>query len=447
MFRRSFKTLFFLSVVLFFAAATFAEPRIGQLLEEAMAARKTESVSDVSDKFIIAANSASSNNQRSNVLFIFSDYLLDKQEWEKAIQVQHRIIDYGNPSSQAGAYYNLIRANLELNKIDDAKIAAVELNACPEGESMRAHAHSMKKLAPTSVHARISDLLTETAANPYLVGASKIETQPSSSTQTTSAQIAPYSQIETTPSEAQPLHETKSPEQRDSNPFSVIIGGWNSVLKGNLDSQGMSLDFDNDLSSDRETSLTIAAEYSPNKRDKYKATYVNFSFSGTLNKTFIHSGRTYNPGAEFHVRSKFIDLEGFREMRQRSRVTWGVLYGLMLTDSDLEIAQSIPGTRQITTWESRFGYPYLGLAARSNHGGSLGWEASGKFFVWNGDGRYKTHDLELKLLLGQGSRGISSKRKFWGYLGYRDFCWDGDFGEDRIELRFSGPILGIEFFF
>ena len=131
MFRSSFKTLLFLSAGLLFAATTVAEPKIGQLLEEAMAARKTENVSEVSDKFIIAANSASSNNQRSNVLFIFSDYLLDKNEWEKAIQVQYRIIEYGNPSSQAGAYYNLIRANLELNKIDDAKMAAVELNACP----------------------------------------------------------------------------------------------------------------------------------------------------------------------------------------------------------------------------------------------------------------------------------------------------------------------------
>jgi len=307
---------------------------------------------------------------------------------------------------------------------------------------MRTHAHSMKKLAPNSIHAKISDLLTETAANPYLVGTSQTQTQLSSSAQIeTSLPIAPA------PIESQPIPATTAPEQRDSKQFSVIVGGWNSALVGDLDSQGMSLDFDNDLSSDRETSLAIAAEYSPNPRDKYKATYVNFSFSGTLNKTFVHSGRTYNPGAEFHMRSRFIDLEGFKEMRQRSRVTWGVLYGLMLTDSDLEIAQSIPGTRQITTWDSHFGYPYLGLAARSNHGGNIGWEASGKFFLWNGDGRYRTHDLELKLLLGQGSRSISSKRKFWGYLGYRDFCWDGDFDEDRVELHLSGPILGIEFFF
>jgi hypothetical protein len=119
----------------------------------------------------------------------------------------------------------------------------------------------------------------------------------------------------------------------------------------------------------------------------------------------------------------------------------------MLTDSDLEIAQNIPGIRQITTWDSRFGYPYLGLAAISNHSGNVGWEASGKFFVWNGDGRYNTHDLELKLLLGQSSRKKSSALKFRGYLGYRDFRWDGDFDEDAIVVRFSGPIFGLEFFF
>ena len=442
MFHRSFKTLFFLSVVLSFTVASFADPLIGQLLEEAMAARNSESVADVSDKFISAANAAESYQRRSNVLFIFSDYLMDKQEWEKTKLVQYRIIEYGSPTSQASAYYNLIRANLELNKIDDARIAAVQLNACPAGESMRAHARSMKELAPNSIHARIADLLAETALNPRLADSPQMPTQlPSLAPSEESSQNADV------PSETQPLPETKAPESDYSQQYSVLIGGWNSALRGNLDSQGMSLDFGGDLSSDRETSVAIAAEYSPNSKNKFKATYVNFSFNGTLNKTFVHSGKTYNPGAEFRLRSKFIDLEGFREMRQRSRVTFGVLYGIMLTDSDLEIAQNIPGVRQITNWESRFGYPYLGVAARSNHGGSFGWEASGKFFVWNGDGRYRTHDLEFKLLFGQGSRKISSNRKFWGYLGYRDFCWDGDFDEDKIELRFSGPILGIEFFF
>ncbi len=431
-----FKTLLFLSVVLFFAAPTFGDPLIGQLLEEAMLARKTATVSEVSDKFMIAANAASSNNQRSNILFIFTDYLIDNHEWEKVIQVQYKIIDYGNPLRQASAFYNLIRANLELNKIDDAKLAATELNACPAGESMRTHARTMKELAPDSIHARISDLLAEASLNQPPVNSSPLPTQLSSSTQ-----------IATAPVETLPLPETQNMVQADSGHFSVIIGGWNSALLGNLDSQGMSLDFGSDLSSSRETALSFAAEISPNPKDKFKATYVNFSFNGTLNKTFVHSGKTYNPGAEFNLRSKFIDLEGFRALEQRSRISWGFLYGIMVADSDLEIAQNIPGIRQITTWDSFFGYPYLGVAARSNHGGSIGWEATGKFFIWNGDGRYNTHDLEFKLLFGQGSRKLSSRRKFWGYLGYRDFRWDGDFDEDAVDIRFSGPILGIEFFF
>ncbi len=42
MFRSSFKTLLLLSAGLLFAVTTLADPQIGQLLEEAMAARKTE---------------------------------------------------------------------------------------------------------------------------------------------------------------------------------------------------------------------------------------------------------------------------------------------------------------------------------------------------------------------------------------------------------------------
>lgn len=434
MIHSSVKTLFFLSVSLFFAATNVAASQIGDLLEEAMAARQTAGVTEVSEKFMLSANSASSSKQRANVLFIFSDYLMENNEWEKSIEVQQQIVDSGNSSSRAGAFYNLIRANLELNRIDAAKMAAVELNACPEGESMRDHARTMKKLAPDSIYARISDMLTETALNPHLAGESQRQTSVSA-------------KIQTRPVEKQPLPKPENFSTRDSKQFSVLLGGWNSSMRGDLNSQGMSLNFAGDLSSKRETSLMLAAEFSPNPKDRFKATYVNFHFSGTLNKTFVHNAKTYNPGAEFNLRSKFLDLEGFRELQQRSRVSWGVLYGIMLTDSDLEISQNIPGLRQITTWESRFGYPYLGVAAMSNHSGNIGWEASGKFFVWNGDGRYKTHDLELKLLLGQGSRKISSRRKLWGYIGYRDFCWDGDFDEDGVELRFSGPIFGIEFFF
>jgi hypothetical protein len=430
------KKMVLLLLGLFCTATIFADPQVGQLLEEAMAARKYHSISAVSDKFITAANSTSSAQQKSNILFIFSDYLIEKQEWEKVIEVQYQIIDYGNPSSQAEAYYNLIRANLELNKIDEAKMAAVELNACSTGGAMRSHARTMKEIASNSIHARIYDLLGETALDIYLDGTSEEETE-----------IPSSSQIAIPAPSPQPHREAETTAPRDSRPFSVLIGGWNSALRGNLDSQGMSLNFGSDLSTDRETSGALAVEFSPNAKDRFKVTYVNFAFSGTLKKTFVHNAKTYNPGAEFHLRNKFLDLEGYRELRQRSRFDWGVLYGIMLTDSDLEIAQNVPGMRQITTWESRFGYPYLGLAARSNNGGSVGWEVSGKFFVWNGDGRYNTHDLELKLVFGKGSRKISSERKFWGYLGYRVFRWDGDFDDDTVEVRFSGPILGIEFYF
>ena len=438
MIRNSFKALVFIFVILFFASTGFADAQIGRLLQEAMAAREAGTVSDVSDKFIIAANSTSSTKLKSDILFIFSDYLMDKEEWEKTIQVQHQIIGYGNQVSQGSALYNLIRANLELNQIDKAKIAAAELNNCVAGDSVRENAHTMKKLDPGSIHARISDLLVETSSNGDIARSSQDDAQPSSS----SGQIATETQVE-----AMPSQEKQASEKFDSRGFSVMAGGWNSSLRGDLNSQGMSLDFGDDLSSKRQTSLSLSAEISPNPKDRFKATYVNFSFNGTLNRAIVHNARTYNPGANFFMRTRFVDLEGFRELKRRNSFNWGALYGIMLTDSNLEIAQNISGARQITTWESRFGYPYLGLAARSNYPGNIGWDASIKLFAWNGDGRYKTHDLELKLLFGQSSKRKSSALKFRGYLGYRDFCWDGDFGEDAIWVVFSGPILGLEFFF
>lgn len=441
MIRNYFRTCAHLFIVLIFAFIfafpVFAEPHVGMLLEEAMLARKTGTVSDVSDKFMVAANAASSFNLRSKILFIFSDYLMEKKEWEKAIQIQCRIIDYGSPASQASAFYNLILANIQLNNIDSAGIAAAQLNAIPSGKFMREHAHTMKKLAPNSIYARVSDLLVEAALNVPAPGPACLKIQP-----------AAFTQIATdTGVEAMALQEMPVPAEQKLEGFSLLAGGWNSLLRGDLDSQGMSLDFGSDISSGRQTSLSLAAEIYPSLRDKFRAIYHNFSFSGALKKKIIHNAIAYYPGDNFFMRSEFVDFEGFRELQMNKALKWGALYGVMLTDSDLEVKQTVPGIRQVTKWDSRFVYPYLGFAVSSFNNGNIGWDASAKLFSWSGADRYKTSDLEFKLLFGPRSRKESSALKFRGYLGYRDFRWSGDFDEDNIAIHFSGPIFGLEFFF
>lgn len=446
---RNCKGLIILFAVLFFAATTFADPRIGQLLEEALDAQETGTVAEVSEKFEAAADSTTNIGLKSNIMLLFSDYLLAQREWVKMIEVQNEILADGDKMSQAGAYYNLIRADLELNRFEDAREAARKLNACPSGEYMREHAHNMKKVFPGGIHATISDLLLANPASEPSVA--------ETASMTTACCYEREGELQTpadqTSEEALKIKQDKDLEQnqtgdsKERTSYVVSAGAWNSALDGELESMEMSLDFENDLSSDRETSLVLAVESWLTPQDRLKATYVNFAFNGNLTRTVVHNAQTYNSGSSFHLRNMFLDIEGFHALQRRSPVTWGFLYGLMLTDSELEVIRNTPAIRDVSTWGSQFGYPYLGVAARSNYSGNFGWDASLKLFAWNGDGRYNTHDLELKLLLGQGSRKGSSSSTWWGYIGYRDFRWEGDFERDSGAIHFSGPILGLEILF
>lgn len=452
MIRRCCTILFISCIGLFLVSTAFADPRVGKLLEEALESRETGTVSDVSDKFLAAADAGSNANQRSKVLFLFSDYLLAHREWEKAIHVQHSILELGDQESQAGALYNLIWANLELNQPEEAQKAATELNACPSGDYMREHARNMKQLSPTSIHAQISDMLVSAPAASKSMQAcwnsSGEEKNPNFVADSSQPQCQLPPSAETAPVDEKSASVTPQPvaqpEKEFTNQVEVELGGWRSELGGDIDSQGNSLDFGDDVSSDHETSLVLAVKSTLSPKDSVKLTYVNFGFDGTLNKTFVHNTRNYTPGDSFELRTTFIDLEGFRKWKERSRTNVGFLYGAMFVNSVLEVSQSLPGVRRVSTWESRFGYPYIGLTARSNSRGSVGFDASIKWFSWNGNGQYNTHDFQLKLLLGQNS-SKNSDRKWWGYIGYRDFRWSGDFDDDTGGVHFSGPIFGLEF--
>ncbi len=457
MIRSTCRTLIVLFASLLFASVTFADPMVGKLLEDALSARKSGTVAEVTDKLNATAASTDNIDQKSKILFILSDYLFDHREWEKAMQVQYRVLELGSQTSKATAFYNLIWANIELSRTEDAQKAAIELNACPSAAYMRESALIMKKLSPDGIHAKISDVLSSTrSAN---VPVEKKFNRDFNRLPQTQPWLSPPAAIATASNHAVQSTAVENPQTEvadvkipsaGKSPGRVLIhaGSWNSALRGDIDSQGMTLGFSDDLSTKSQTSVVIGAEASLSEQDSITVTYVNFSFDGTLNKKMVHRNKTYNPGARFNMRTKFLDLEGFRNFQESSQAKWGFLYGLVIADADLKVVQSCPtGGYKVNSWWSRFGYPYLGLAASSNSSGNIGWDASIKFFSWAGDGRYNTHDLELKLLFGRHAGKKSLNSKFWGYIGYRDFRWDGDFENDSAGVRFAGPVFGLEFLF
>ncbi|MDD3147710.1 MAG: hypothetical protein PHD82_10435, partial [Candidatus Riflebacteria bacterium] len=263
MIRTACKTLIVLFAGLFFASIAFADPKVGELLEEALNSRTTGTVTEVSDRFDAAVDSTTNFEQKAKMLFIFSDYLFENHEWEKALQVQYRVLNLGDRTDQPTAYYNLIWANLELGRNEDAQKAAVQLNKCPSAQYMRDNALIMKSLSPDGIHARISEVLLSAGTVQAPVAVATDSHEP--------VEAPAYEKIT-------PEVTEKAIQSLDKRPPVIVLqaGSWNSALKGNIDSQGMILSFSDDLSADRQTSVVISAEAALSMRDSVKLTYVNF---------------------------------------------------------------------------------------------------------------------------------------------------------------------------
>lgn len=449
----------FIALLPIFTAA--AETRVGDFLEAALRGRETGSVADVSANFSAAAEATTKPNQKSVVYLLHSDYLLNMREWEKVISLQQQILREGTPGDRPNALYNLIWGHLELKQTEKATSACAEFQASSSKETQLETIEYMRHVFPGSIHARIADLLATTPSAqeplkqamipaatgdaqssptdvPMFLDESQSSKRPSPSV--LSQLQAPSPQRPPTP----PPEETVPAREEPSKALTVRLAGWQSTVDGSIDSSGMALDLGSHISVDRiiTPSLSILADLS--SKDRISLSYAEFRFKGTLTRTTVHQRKTYSPGASFRFNTMLLELAGYHELRSCPTRNWGLVYGVTLVDSDLKVTQQGPTGRQEANWDSRFAYPYLGLSGTSSLGNDLALDGSIKWFSWSGNGRFKTHDLELKLVFGDRKRRSARNGNLIGFVGYRDFCWSGDFDNDSAEILFSGPIFGIE---
>ncbi|MFZ2960890.1 MAG: hypothetical protein WA705_28765 [Candidatus Ozemobacteraceae bacterium] len=469
------RSLFFgsLFVSFLFATAAFAEPNVGKLLEDAMKSRNTGTVEEVSAKFYAAVESTSNPDQKSVILSLLSDYFLDHREWDKVITLHQQILKQGNPKNRAGSLYNIILANVELNQMENARSACVEFRGCPSGASRLEFAQNMNKISPNSIHGRIGGLLAatpvaskpleapmcppaeENASLPPVASPQTLEPFPAQPEKSTDASVQVLSPTtrDPQPENAEPgasleAASKTAPEatqtNRPSKHIEIQVGGWNNRLDGNIVSKGMSLGLNSDVSTKSETSPTISAVVVLTPKDRIKASYVDLSHTGSLNKAVVYDKKPYSPGASVKMETSLVDVEGFRELKKSSKTILGLLYGVTFTNSTFEMAQYLAGNRQVGNYYNEFAFPYLGLAMTSQLGKYIGFNASIKGLAWGGDDQIHNHDLELKFLFGRDYAKNPSNAEWYGFLGYRDFRLSTSFENESDEIGYSGPIFGFE---
>ncbi len=126
---------------LFFVKSACSGQGVGRALEDALKSRATGSVEEVTRQFQIAAEKATSLEQRDSVLSFLADFLMTKQEWSRAIYVYERVLADG--AAKPWAYYGAAHAYLMLNQQERAKTICANLKANHPNNTMEKFARDM----------------------------------------------------------------------------------------------------------------------------------------------------------------------------------------------------------------------------------------------------------------------------------------------------------------
>lgn len=422
---------------------------VGKALDEALKSRVAGSLEEVTQQFQKAVEQTNNPGQKGSVLSFLAEYLMEKQEWAKAIEVYERILTEGAEGDKAGAYYGAAQAYLMLNQPEKAKAICAELKANSPNNTMESFANYMKGVSPNSVHAKLADFFAESPAGEP--GKSVMEAEPAQPKpveilpEPTATEEKPLTTLPATASETQ---ETKQPgveEKPKENRLAVGVKGWNSGLAGHFDSKGMSLGLNNDTDIGAQTRLALNGSWEFSGKDQLRFDYSQFDHNGSLNKAVTFDKLLYTAGASVKVRTSFFDVGLSRLLDESEHGSWKFLYGVKFSRSFMRLAQQLAAGTRAGELNQDFSVPYLGVEGNAKLSGNVTLNGSVKYFSLNRSGASgRLTDFDVALLFGRDYAKEPAGTEWYGTLGYRYFLLHGEADNDSAEVRYSGPTFGIE---
>ncbi len=420
---------------------------VGKALDEALKSRATGTVEEVTQQFQKAAEQSPNPGQKGSVLSLLAEFLMEKQEWTKAIEVYERILTEGAEGDKAGGYYGAAQAYLMLNQPEKAKAICAELKANCPNNTMESFANYMKGVSPNSVHAKLAGFFAESSAGEP--GKPVMDAEPTQSKPVEPApepkatEEKPLTTLPATETQetTQPAVEGKTEEKR----LAVGAKGWNSDLAGHIDSKGMSLDLDNDTDIGAQTRLALNGSWKFSGKDQLRLDYSQFDHNGSLNKAVTFDKLLYTPGASVKVRTSFFDVGLSRLLDESEHGSWKFLYGAKFSRSFMRLAQQLAAGTRAGELNQDFSVPYLGVEGNAKLSGNVTLNGSVKYFSLNRSGASgRLTDFDVALLFGRDYAKEPAGTEWYGTLGYHFFLLHGEADNDSAETRYSGPTLGIE---
>lgn len=426
-------------------SACFAQSS-GRAFEDAIRSRATGSVEDVTAKFMEAAGQTSDKTQKGFVLSSLAEYLMEKEEWQAAVDVYQQVIREGADANIPGACYGAAQAWLMMGNHDHAKELCKILKAKYPTSGIEEFANQMKADAPDSVHALLAEYLAEfEGVTGEMVD---VTTLPAVKEPTPLASAAePVQPAVTEEAVTEPVTEPAAEQVSEPGQprLSLQVRGWQSDLSGRLESRGMNLDLANETNIDDQNRFAMKAAWNISRKNQLRFDYMHFDHSGFLKKNMTFDNLNYGFGALLNIETRFFDAGFARLVKETGDVAWRFLFGGKVSHAFMHVEQRVSGGFRSGELTQDFPIPYVGFEGQGKINSNAAINASLKYFtVEQGDTAGDLTDLDVAFLIGRDYERMPSKTEWYGSLGYRYFLLRGRTTDETVKVSYAGPTFGVE---
>ncbi|MEW5992925.1 MAG: hypothetical protein AB1744_00830 [Candidatus Zixiibacteriota bacterium] len=411
-------------------------------MNEALQSRATGTVEEVTQLFQKAAAQSGNPGQRASVLSLLAEFLMEKQEWNKALATYESILSEGSSTDKPAALYGAAQACLLLNQPEQAKAHIAALKVDGHGGPFERFANEMKINSPDSIHARLADFFS---APPAKEAESATSTQQVSEPLPEPTPVLGFLPTQISASEAaiatKPHADTIPAVRR----FSVDSKVWHTDLSGHINAKGMNLHLNDGTNISTKNRFSFSGTWTLSRKDQLRLGYTQANHSGQLQKAVTFDGLLYSSGASIDLYTSHFDVGLSRLLSRSKHGSWKFLYGAIFSRSFTRLAQQMAGGIRSGELQQRFPMPYLGVECNARLSKTVTLSGSAKWFSVNRSGTAgRITDIDIALLFGRDYVKEPANTEWYGTLGYRFFSLHGEADTDSAELRYSGPTIGLE---
>lgn len=453
-------------------------------LEFAMSQRDSGSVDQVVRLFRQAAESSAGETGRLTALYFMGDFLLERNEFERAKKVFGEIIRSGTADTSQ-AYYGIMQASVLQGRPEEAKTVCETLMASFPDDKLEEYALYMAAYRPGSVHESLASIFNETATKrgrPSLKtarfaaagGSSRFSAQvsqaevvvvpppplpgetsqilyserkkaaaPTVSTRKPFAEAQPP--VQPTGDEETGTSTTGASEHEQYNPVEVSACLWRSGIDGRIEALGMNLDLGNDAGFAMQNRLKLGAAWQLDPNNRLFLNYFAFEHSGSLQRQMFFDRLRYAAGTSVKVETRQVDTGLAHRLSEGEDGSFELLLGARFNRVLTRLDYFMPRGLRAGELDQTIAQAYLGLGGFSRLTPTVACRGAVRYSGWKRDGFLnRLSDIDLALVLGRDYRQNPAEIEWFGVLGWYYQYIHGKSGAQTTKTIFSGPVMGID---